>query len=341
MTAINAVTDYALEGDIGVITLNSPPVNALSAAVRDGLAGGMDKAGADAGAKAMVLICEGRTFIAGADITEFGGAAEGRQPVRRAGRHRRLAQAGDRRHPRHRPRRRPGGGARLPLPRRRPLGPLRPAGGRRSACCRAPAAPSACRASSGAQKALEMVTSGQHVPAKACLDMGLVDEIVEEGKLREGALAFARKVVAEGRPLKKVRDLNDKVEAARGHPEIFADFRKANARKFRGFLAPEYNIRCIEAAVNQPFDEGLKTERTLFMELMTRPAERRPALRLLRRAPGGQDPRRAGRHAADPGQQRRHHRRRHHGRRHRHELRQRRHPGDHRRGRSRTRSTAA
>jgi 3-hydroxyacyl-CoA dehydrogenase len=61
------------------------------------------------------------------------------------------------------------------------------------------------------------------------------------------------------------------VEAARGHPEIFADFRAANARKFRGFLAPEYNIRCIEAAVNEPFAEGLKTERKLFLELVTGP----------------------------------------------------------------------
>jgi 3-hydroxyacyl-CoA dehydrogenase len=123
----------------------------------------------------------------------------------------------------------------------------------------------------GVQKALEMVTSGQHVPAKACLEMGLVDEIVEEGKLREGAVAFARKIVAENRPLKKVRESNDKVEAARGHPEIFAEFRKANARKFRGFMAPEWNIRCIEAAVNEPFEEGLKTERKLFMEVMTGP----------------------------------------------------------------------
>ena len=101
--------------------------------------------------------------------------------------------------------------------------------------------------------------------------MGLVDELVEEGQLKAGAIAFAKKVLAENRPLKKVRESNEKVEAARGHPEIFADFRKANARKFRGFLAPEYNIRCIEAAVNQPFEEGLKTERKLFMELMTGP----------------------------------------------------------------------
>ncbi|MGH6971233.1 MAG: enoyl-CoA hydratase-related protein, partial [Caulobacteraceae bacterium] len=77
MTAINAVTDYALDGDVGVITLNSPPVNALSAPVRDGLAGGMKAAEADVGAKAIVIVCEGRTFIAGADITEFGGPQKG------------------------------------------------------------------------------------------------------------------------------------------------------------------------------------------------------------------------------------------------------------------------
>src|SRR5271156_6035932 len=77
MTAINAVTDYALDGDVGVITLNSPPVNALSFNVRDGLAGGMARALADDGARAVVIICEGRTFIAGADITEFGGAQRG------------------------------------------------------------------------------------------------------------------------------------------------------------------------------------------------------------------------------------------------------------------------
>ena len=121
----------------------------------------------------------------------------------------------------------------------------------------------------GPEKALDMMTSGAHVPAKAAAAMGLVDDLAEEGELREAAVAFARKILAENRPLKKVRDLNDKVEAARGKPEIFADFRKANARKFRGFLAPEYNIQCVEAAVNLPFDEGLKVERKLFLELMT------------------------------------------------------------------------
>jgi 3-hydroxyacyl-CoA dehydrogenase len=270
MTAINEVTDYALEGDVGVITLDSPPVNALSAAVRDGLAGGMTAAAEDRGAKSIVIICQGRTFIAGADITEFGRPQKGAslfdvqdaiegspKPVIAAIHGTAL-----------------GGGlevalachyrvavpsARLGLP-EVALGLLPGAGGTQ----RLPRIV-------GVEKALEMVTSGQHVPARQCLEMGLVDELAEEGKLREAAVGFARRVVAERRPLKKVREANDKVQAARGHPEIFESFRKANARKFRGFLAPEYNIRCIEAAVNEPFEEGLKTERKLFMELMTGP----------------------------------------------------------------------
>ena len=73
MTAINEVTELRLDGDIAVLTLNSPPVNALSANVRTGLFEGIRAADANDDAKAIVLICEGRTFIAGADITEFGG----------------------------------------------------------------------------------------------------------------------------------------------------------------------------------------------------------------------------------------------------------------------------
>ena len=270
MADINSVTDLVVEGDLAVLTLNSPPVNALSYGVRDGLALGVAQAIADPAVKAVVLICGGRTFIAGADITEIGGAHKGAtlsdvqsiienspKPVVAAIHGTAL-----------------GGGlevaltchyrvavpsAKCGLPEVN-LGLLPGAGGTQ----RLPRIV-------GAQKALEMMTSGQHVPAKACLAMGLVDELVDEGKLREGVLAFASKIVAEERPLKKVRDLSDKVEADRAHPEIFAAFRKAYARKFRGFLAPEYNIRCIEAAVNLPFDEGLKVERKLFVELMSGP----------------------------------------------------------------------
>ena len=268
MTAINPVTDLSMDGDVAVITLNSPPVNALSANVREGLFEGFKAATANPDAKAIVLICEGRTFIAGADITEFGGASRGpslfdvQEMMENAPKPVIAAIHGTAL----------GGGlevalvahyrvavpsARLGLPEVN-LGLLPGAGGTQ----RLPRV-------AGPEKALEMMTSGRHAPASEALAMGLVDELAEEGKLREAAVAFARRCVAENKPLVKVRDNNSKVEAARGKPEIFEAFRKANARKFRGFLAPEYNIRCIEAAVNLPFDEGLAVERKLFGELVT------------------------------------------------------------------------
>jgi 3-hydroxyacyl-CoA dehydrogenase len=270
MTAINPVTDLSKDGDIAVITLNSPPVNALSAAVRDGLHDGFKQAISDPAVKAIVLVCEGRTFIAGADISEFGGAQKGAslfdvqnmmedspKPVVAAIHGTAL-----------------GGGLevalcahyRISVPSARcglpevNIGLLPGAGGTQ----RLPRI-------AGVEKALEMVTSGQHVPAQDCLAMGLVDELADEGKLKDAAVAFARRIVAEQRPLKKVRENNAKLEAAKGHPEIFDKFRKENARKFRGFKAPENNIRCIEAAVNQSFEDGLATERKLFIELVTSP----------------------------------------------------------------------
>jgi len=268
MGAINAVTDLAVEGEIAVLTVNSPPVNALSQQVRDGIVQGMQQAVGNAAVKAIVLICDGRTFIAGADITEFGkppqspslhdvcdtienspkpvvaaihGTALGGGLETALCCHYRVAVPS----------------AKCGLPEVH-LGLLPGAGGTQ----RLPRIV-------GPEAALDMVTSGRHVDAKSLLGAGLLDEIVPEGELRAGGIAYAKKVLAEKRPLRKVRDMNEKVEAARGKPELFAEFRKANARKFRGFLAPEYNIRCIEAAVNLPFDQGIATERKLFMELMT------------------------------------------------------------------------
>ena len=269
MTEINSVTTLTRDGDVAVITLNSPPVNALSGNVRQGLYDGF-KAAAASDAKAIVLICEGRTFIAGADISEFGAPGKpsaslfdvqemmenSPKPVIAAIHGTAL-----------------GGGlevalcahyrvavpsARLGLP-EVALGLLPGAGGTQ----RLPRVV-------GVETALEMMTSGRHVPAPEAFKLGLVDELAEEGKLKEAALAFANKCVAENRPLVKISENNTKLEAAKGHPEIFANFRKANARKFRGFDAPEANIKCIEAAVNSAtFEEGLKAERTLFGGLMS------------------------------------------------------------------------
>lgn len=268
MTKINDVTTLTHEGDIAVITLDSPPVNALSAPVREGLFNGFEQAIKDAAVKGIVLICDGRTFIAGADITEFGQAPKGPglhevqvmiedspKPVVAAIHGTAL-----------------GGGlevalvchyrvavpsAKMGLPEVN-LGLLPGAGGTQ----RLPRV-------TGVEKALELMTSGRHASAKEAHASGLADAIVDENDLRGGAIAFAQKAVDEKWPLTKIRERDDKVAEARGKPEIFADFRKSIARKTRGFLAPEYNIQCIEAAVNLPFEEGMKVEAKLFRELVT------------------------------------------------------------------------
>ncbi|MDC0247335.1 3-hydroxyacyl-CoA dehydrogenase NAD-binding domain-containing protein [OCS116 cluster bacterium] len=268
MTSINDVTTIEKDENIAIISLNSPPVNALSALVREGLHKGITEARNDDKTEAIVIICEGRTFIAGADISEFGKEPKGpslfevqefiensNKPVIAAIHGTAL-----------------GGGLevaltchyRIAVPSAKcglpevNLGLLPGAGGTQ----RLPRVV-------GVEKALQMVTSGQHVPAKQCLEMGLVDEISNEDSLKEDSINFAKKIVSENRPLVKISEMNDKVEAARGNENIFKDFRKSIAKRARGFLAPEYNIQCIEAAVNKPFNEGKDIETKLFMELIT------------------------------------------------------------------------
>ncbi|CAN0021177.1 unnamed protein product, partial [Phaeothamnion confervicola] len=270
MTAINQVTDLDVRDGIAVLTLNSPPVNALSGPVRDGLHKGVQQAIADPAVKAVVLVCAGRTFIAGADITELGsGGPQGAslldvqnmmetspKPVVAAIHgtalggglevalccHYRVAVAS----------------AQFGLPEVK-LGLLPGAGGTQ----RLPRIV-------GAEMALEMVGIGDPIGAAKALEVGLISEIVT-GDLTEGGIAFARKLLAEKRPLIRVRDNDAKIAPARGKPEIFANFRKLHERKNRGFLAPEYNIRCIEAAVNLPFEQGIKREGELFRELLQGP----------------------------------------------------------------------
>ena len=267
MAAINSVVSLSVDDGVAVISINSPPVNTLSVGVRDGLALAFRQVLGDATIAAIILICEGRTFIAGADITGFGKPPQGAslhevlKAIEGASQHVIAAIHGTAL----------GGGfevalachyrvavpsAKCGLPEVK-LGLLPGAGGTQ----RLPRIV-------GVERALEMLTSGEHVGAKACLAMGLVDALVDEGQLLKGAVGFARTLIAEKRPLKKVRDLDDKLAAARAQPDVFANFRKANAKKFRGFDAPDFNVRCVEAAVNLPFDEGMAFERKLFLELM-------------------------------------------------------------------------
>ena len=268
MTAINDVTKLDVIENVGVLTLNSPPVNALSANVREGLDIGIKKAIENNDVQAIVIICEGRTFIAGADISEFGKEPKGpslfevqdimensSKPVIAAIHGTAL-----------------GGGlevaltchyriavksAKCGLPEVN-LGLLPGAGGTQ----RLPRLV-------GVEQALKMVTSGLHLPAEQCLQNGLIDKLANNDDLLNDSISFAKEIIEENRPLKKVRDIDEKVKAARGNDELFKNFRKSIERKTRGFLAPEYNIQCIEAAVNKPFDEGIKVERDLFIKLIS------------------------------------------------------------------------
>ena len=122
----------------------------------------------------------------------------------------------------------------------------------------------------GVEKALSMIVSGDPIGGEEAHRLGLLDELVE-GDLTTAAVAFAERVVAEGRPLRRVRDLDDKIAAARGKPELFAEFRKSVARQTRGFRAPEACIKAVEGAVSLPFAQGLARERELFVELLNSP----------------------------------------------------------------------
>src|SRR5690606_2091934 len=123
----------------------------------------------------------------------------------------------------------------------------------------------------GVEQAAEMMLSGKHVPATALREAGAIDEIVPEGELRKGAIEFARRIVRERAPLRKVRDRDDKLASARGNAALFAALRQQVEKKARGFRAPEYIIRSLEAAASLPFDEGMEVERQLFGDLLQSP----------------------------------------------------------------------
>ncbi len=268
MVKINEVSELEVLREVGVLSLDSPPVNALSAGIREGILEGIGRAMGDEAVRAVVLICAGRTFIAGADIREFGkvpkgpGLREVEDAIENACKPVIAAIHGTAL----------GGGLEVALcchyriatstaycglPEVN-LGLLPGAGGTQ----RLPRVV-------GVEKALEMVTSGMHVPADRCLEIGLLDEVIKDGDLRAAALDFAARILQEERGLRKIRDSEELLLPARGRSEIFSKFRSKIARKTRGFLAPEYNIRCIEAAVEEDFERGLEIEGELFRELLT------------------------------------------------------------------------
>ncbi len=251
-----------LHDDVLVIISNNPPVNALGAAVRQGLEAGIKQGLANPQVKAMVIRCDGRTFFAGADITEFG------KPMQEPG----LPAAVDMIEASDKPviaaihGTALGGGCevtlgchyRIAVPSAKigtpevKLGLLPGAGGTQ----RIPRI-------AGVKLALEMTAKGDPIPAKLALSAGLIDRLAGEDSLETDAIAFARDV-ADARPLPRARE-----KVAQADPGAVAAFKKDNAKRFRGFEAPAANIACVEkAADGSSFDEGIAFERQEFMKLM-------------------------------------------------------------------------
>jgi 3-hydroxyacyl-CoA dehydrogenase len=266
---INPVVSIAREGVVAVIAVDSPPVNALSAQVRDGMMTALREAIADPAAKAVLLICAGRTFFAGADISEFGKPRSGaplldiQAVIETASKPVIAAIHGNAL----------GGGLELALACHYRVAEQSAKVGQPEVKLGMPPGAGGTQRLTrllGPEKALEMIVFGEPVNAATAHEWGVIDALAVEGDLPGRALTFAREV-ADVRPLPRLRDLTEKVEAARSKPEIFAAFRKANARKFRGNKAPEACIQTIEAAVALPFEEGLEVERQIFTERMMSP----------------------------------------------------------------------
>ena len=260
---------YEVKDNVAILTVDNPPVNPLSDGVRNGLYESIVKAEEDSNIKGVVLTGKGRAFIAGADISEFGGNVEGislnevfrklefcEKPVVAAINgialgggletalccNYRIADAN----------------AFVGLPEVN-LG-LLPGGGGTQRLPRL----------TGPSEALKMMLSGSHVPAKKALNMGIVDQISEN--VVEDSIEFVKNVVIETDTHPKVRDNNEKMIEARGNENVMLEAQAIAAKARKGQFAPGQIIKCVEAAINlDDFDEGLKKEGEYFLECLMHP----------------------------------------------------------------------
>ena len=258
---MSEVAAYAVRDGVAVITMNNPPVNGLGNALRAAILQGLQRAAGDAQVKAAVLIGAGKAFSGGADIREFGKTREKpdlpevndfqdgmQKPLVAAitgfalggglelalACHYRIAAAK----------------SQLGLPEVK-LGILPGSGGTQRLPRIVPVS-----------KAVQMMTTGNPISAEEALQLGLVDEIVQGADLAAAAVLYANKLVAERKPLKRIRDMTAKVDV---------DFKKVRdevAKASRGYPAPLEIVACAEAAVTKPFDEGRKFERERFAHLV-------------------------------------------------------------------------
>jgi 3-hydroxyacyl-CoA dehydrogenase len=257
------------DNDVAIITINNPPVNALSPGVPEGISEAIAQVNQDASVKAAVLIGGGRTFVAGADIKEFGKITSGQtqrgvaflplllriedcsKPVVMAihgtafGGGLELAMAGHYRIA--------SPDAQVGQPEVK-LGIIPGAAGTQ----RLPRL-------AGVAKGVEMCADGNPIKATEALKLGILDRLIE-GDLLKGAVAFAREVA--GKPGLKTRERNDKLGTPEQNASIFAAAREAARKKARGMMAPLAAIEAVEAATKLSFDQGCEAERKLFQECL-------------------------------------------------------------------------
>jgi len=260
---------YEVRDDVAILTVDNPPVNPLSDGVRTGLYESLVKAEENSDVKGVVLTGNGRAFIAGADISEFGGNVEGislnevfsklencQKPVVAAINGIAL-----------------GGGletalccnyriadnkAFVGLPEVN-LG-LLPGGGGTQRLPRL----------AGPAEALKMMLTGAHVPAKKALDLGIVDKVSDD--VVTESIAFIREMASNSEQHPKVRDKNEKMFEARGNDKVLIEANAMAAKGRKGQFAPGQIIKCVEAAINlDDFDEGLKKEGEYFLECLLHP----------------------------------------------------------------------
>ena len=262
------LVQFTQSGNIGVITINNPPVNALSPGVPEGISESIDQLQKDDRLKAAVLIGGGSTFIAGADIKELAKMASGKP--RGAGLLPLLSRIEDCRKPvvaaLHGTAL--GGGMEIAMACHYRVAV-------RSAKIGQPevklgiipgaAATQRLPRLAGIAKAVEMCCEGNPVAAQEAFELGIVDKLID-GDLLTGAVAFAQEIALK--PAPKTRERHDKLGAPDQNAPIFATARENARKKQRGQMAPLAAIDAVEAATRLPFDEGCQVEQELFAECL-------------------------------------------------------------------------
>jgi len=268
---MNELVKFTVESGVAVVTIDNPPVNALSTNVAEGLVAAIGRASRDASVSAVVLIGAGKTFVAGADIKELEDQAQGRGPGA-PNIHQLLKDIEDCPKPVvvaiHGTAL--GGGLELAMAGHYRVASADAQGGQPEVNLGIiPGAEGSQRLPRlvGVEAAVDMFVSGRPIKAPDAVRLGLFDKIIE-GDLRAGAIAFARQAADSGGPHRRTRDRNEKLGSPESNARIFAAGREQARKTRRNMIAPLRVIEAVEAAVTLPFEEGCKREREIIEQCL-------------------------------------------------------------------------